>query len=86
MPSMVISEKDKTQDWCRQVLNAVTSYMGAEGGAYHTARTKDIRNYQIYNGQLNQADYNYINQADGISLKDGKIQGGVLSGKNQHDL
>ena len=29
-----------------------------------------------------KADYDYINQADSISLKDGKIQGGVLSGKN----
>ena len=67
MPSMVISEKDKTQDWCRQVLNAVTSYMGAEGGAYHTARTKDIRNYQIYNGQLNQADYSYITEQYGLT-------------------
>ena len=67
MPSMVISEKDKTQEWCRQVLNAVTSYMGAEGGAYHTARTKDIRNYQIYNGQLNQADYSYITEQYGLT-------------------
>ena len=67
MPSMVISEKDKTKDWCRQVLNAVTSYMGAEGGSYHTARTKDIRNYQIYNGQLNQADYSYITEQYGLT-------------------
>tara|TARA_R110002020_G_scaffold6208_1_gene25911 strand:- start:792 stop:3095 length:2304 start_codon:yes stop_codon:yes gene_type:complete len=67
MPSMVISEKEKTKDWCRQVLNAVTSYMGAEGGSYHTSRTKDIRNYQIYNGQLNQADYSYITEQYGLT-------------------
>ena len=67
MPSMVISEKEKTKDWCRQVLNAVTSYMGAEGGSYHTSRTKDNRNYQIYNGQLNQADYSYITEQYGLT-------------------
>ena len=67
MPSMVISEKEKNKDWCRQVLNAVTSYMGAEGGSYHTSRIKDIRNYQIYNGQLNQADYSYITEQYGLT-------------------
>jgi len=67
MPSMVIAEKDKTQDWCRQVLNSVTGYMGAEGGSYHSTRTKDIRNYQIYNGQLSQGDYSYITEQYGLT-------------------
>ena len=59
MPSMVIAEKEKTKDWCRQVLNSITNYMGAEGGSYHSSRAKDIRNYQIYNGVLSQGDYSY---------------------------
>tara|TARA_R110002012_G_scaffold242528_1_gene416899 strand:- start:1796 stop:4099 length:2304 start_codon:yes stop_codon:yes gene_type:complete len=67
MPSMVIAEKDKTKDWCRQVLNAVTGYMGAEGGSYHSSRSKDIRNYQIYNGQLTQGDYSYITEQYGLT-------------------
>jgi len=67
MPSMVVSEKEKTQDWCRQVLNAVTSYMGSEGGSYHSTRVKDIRNYQIYNGVLSQGDYKYITEQYGLT-------------------
>tara|TARA_Y100001973_G_scaffold64832_1_gene94814 strand:- start:1014 stop:3320 length:2307 start_codon:yes stop_codon:yes gene_type:complete len=67
MPSMVVAEKDKTRDWCRQVLNAVTSYMGSEGGHYSSTRSKDIRNYQIYNGQLSQGDYSYITEQYGLT-------------------
>lgn len=67
MPSMVIAEKDKTEDWCRQVLNAVTGYMGAEGGSHYSTRVKDIRNYQIYNGQLSQGDYSYITEQYGLT-------------------
>tara|TARA_R110002020_G_scaffold65366_1_gene172670 strand:- start:1103 stop:3418 length:2316 start_codon:yes stop_codon:yes gene_type:complete len=67
MPSMVVAEKEKTEDWCRQVLTAVTSYMGTEGGTYHSSRTKDIRNYQIYNGVLSQGDYTYITEQYGLT-------------------
>ena len=49
MPSMVISEKEKNKEWCEQVLNAIISHMGSEGGAYSISRIKDVRNYQIYN-------------------------------------
>ena len=67
MPSMVVAEKEKTQDWCRQVLTAVTSYMGAEGGTHYSSRAKDIRNYQIYNGVLTQGDYAYITEQYGLT-------------------
>ena len=67
MPSMVVAEKEKTEQWCRQVLNAITSYMGAEGGTYYSARAKDIRNYQIYNGVLSQGDYSYITEQYGLT-------------------
>jgi len=67
MPSMVVSEKEKTKDWCRQVLNAITSYMGSEGGEYYASRAKDIRNYQVYNGVLNQGDYKYITEQYGLT-------------------
>ena len=67
MPSMVVAEKDKNEDWCRSVLLAVTQYMGHESGEYHSNRTKDIRNYQIYNGQLSQGDYSYITEQYGLT-------------------
>ena len=67
MPSMVISEKEKNEDWCRQVLQAITSYMGSGGGSYNSTRVKDIRNYQIYNGVLNQSDYKYLTDQYGLT-------------------
>ena len=50
MPSMLVSEKEKNKEWCEQVLNAITGYMGTEGGNYNSTRVRDIRNYQVYNG------------------------------------
>jgi len=67
MPSMVIADKEKNDEWCEQVLNAITSYMGSDGGEYSTSRTRDIRNYQIYNGELNQGDYKYITEQYGLT-------------------
>ena len=67
MPSMVIADKEKNDEWCEQVLNAVTSYMATEGGDYSTSRNRDIRNYQIYNGELNQGDYKYITEQYGLT-------------------
>ena len=81
MPSMVVAEKEKTQDWCRQVLNAITSYMGAEGGSYHSARVKDIRNYQIYNGVLSQGDYSYITEQYGLTYPARLVNYPIISPK-----
>jgi len=67
MPSMVIADKEKNDEWCEQVLNAITSYMSSDGGEYSTQRTRDIRNYQIYNGELNQGDYKYITEQYGLT-------------------
>ena len=67
MPSMVIADKEKNDEWCEQVLRAIVSYMGSGGGTYSSSRIKDIKNYQIYNGSLNQADYSYITEQYGLT-------------------
>ena len=67
MPSMIVPEKEKNDEWCEQVLNAITSYMSSDNGHYATTRTRDIRNYQIYNGVLNQTDYKYITEQYGLT-------------------
>ena len=81
MPSMVVAEKQKTKDWCRQVLNAVTSYMGSEGGSHHSTRVKDIRNYQIYNGVLSQGDYSYITEQYGLTYPARLVNYPIISPK-----
>ena len=67
MPSLVISDKEKNDEWCRQVIHAIVSYMGTEGGTYSSSRVRDIRNYQIYNGVLNQSDYTYLTEQYGLT-------------------
>ena len=67
IPSMVVSEKKKNKELCDQVLNAITRYMGVDSGHYNSSRVRDIKNYQIYNGQLNQADYKYLTEQYGLT-------------------
>ena len=67
MPSMVVSEKEKNDEWCEQVLNAITAYMGSGDTTYNMSRARDIRNYQVYNGELNQADYTYLTEQYGLT-------------------
>ena len=67
MPSMVVSEKEKNDVWCEQVLDSIVSYMGYDGGSYYTSRVKDIKNYQVYNGTINQSDYKYITEQYGLT-------------------
>ena len=67
MPSMVVSEKEKNDEWCEQVLNSITRYMTSGDSTYNSSRLKDIRNYQIYNGDINQADYTYLTEQYGLT-------------------
>ena len=68
MPSMVIPDKEKNDEWCEQVLGAIVSYMTYDdGSSYYSSRVKDIRNYQVYNGSLNQDDYTYITEQYGLT-------------------
>lgn len=67
MPSMVVSDKEKNDEWCLQVLEAITSYMSVTEGHYKSSRINDVRNYQIYNGVLSQDDYTYITEQYGLA-------------------
>ena len=67
MPSMVVGDKEKNNEWCEQVLDAIVSYMGTDGGDYSSSRAKDIKNYQVYNGSINQSDYKYITEQYGLT-------------------
>ena len=66
-PSMMVSEKEKNDEWCNRVLESVISYMTYGESPYESSRTKDIKNYSIYNGQINQDDYTYITEQYGLT-------------------
>jgi len=67
MPSMMVSEKQKNKEWCNQVLDAIVGYMGISEGHYDSSRIKDIKNYQIYNGELNASEYTYLTEQYGLT-------------------
>jgi hypothetical protein len=66
-PSMMVSEKEKNQEWCETVLGSIVSYMSYNESSYGDSRTRDINNYSIYNGNINQGDYAYITEQYGLS-------------------
>ena len=41
--------------------------MGSGDTTYNMSRARDIRNYQVYNGELNQADYTYLTEQYGLT-------------------
>jgi len=66
-PSMMVSEKEKNEEWCEQVLKSIVGYMTYGESPYEDSRTRDIANYGIYNGQINQDDYIYITEQYGLT-------------------
>ena len=66
-PSMMVSEKEKNDEWCNSVLGSITSYMSYNESSHGDARARDINNYSIYNGNINQGDYAYITEQYGLS-------------------
>jgi len=66
-PSMMVSEKEKNDEWCNSVLGSIVSYMSYNESSYGDSRTRDINNYSIYNGNINQGDYAYITEQYGLS-------------------
>jgi len=64
---MMVSEKEKNKEWCDNVLNAIIGFMSYDDSTYQSSRNKDIGNYAVYNGKINQADYTYITEQYGLS-------------------
>jgi hypothetical protein len=67
-PTLYVSEKEKTEEWCESVLNGIVNYISDDEGRLQENRTSDIVNYQIYNGYLNNADLEYITNQYGTSF------------------
>jgi len=62
-PSQLIADSKKDEKWCEQMLDAMI-YNSEQSG---DTITKDVRNYEIYNGQFNREDYKYLTEQYGAS-------------------
>tara|TARA_R110000744_G_scaffold17850_4_gene48137 strand:- start:18550 stop:20721 length:2172 start_codon:yes stop_codon:yes gene_type:complete len=65
-PSQLISDSKKDDKWCEQMLDAIISYAG-DGSAAGSTKSKDISNYEIYNGKFKREDYSYLTEQYGAN-------------------
>ena len=60
-PSQLLSDEEKTKEWCEQNLDAMAPYIAQyNNNLYINDRFKDIRNYQAYHGHFDPKDYEHI--------------------------
>ena len=62
-PKQFIPDSEKTEEWCRENIDAIVKqldHQDAEGSM--SDYDKDIRNYRLYNGDLEYDDYSYVTE------------------------
>ena len=60
-PRQLLSDKEKTKEWCEQNLDAMSPYIAQHNNSlYVNDRYKDIRNYQAYHGHFDPKDYEHV--------------------------
>ena len=60
-PRQLLSDEEKTKEWCEQNLDAMAPYIAQHNNnLYINDRFKDIRNYQAYHGHFDPKDYEHI--------------------------
>ena len=66
-PSQLIADSKKDKKWCEQMLDAIVSRGDQDDGVSSKSKSKDIKNYQIYNGVFAAGDYSYLTEQYGAS-------------------
>ena len=66
-PSLVLDESEKTPEWCEQVVDAIINTLGGNNSSWESNRYRDIKNYSIYNGNIEVDDYKYITEQYGMA-------------------
>jgi len=62
-PKQFIPDNEKTDEWCKENIDAIVkqlSHQNAEGST--SDYDKDVRNYRLYNGDLEYDDYSYVTE------------------------
>mgnify|MGYP003108938381 CR=1 FL=1 len=63
-PSQLLSENEKDQKWCEQMIDAIMNYSTGSDD-YKASRVADLQHYQIYNGEINRESYKYVTEQYG---------------------
>lgn len=67
MPRMLLPEKDKDVKWVESMIDYIVGYLTDSSGSLTLNRYKDIRNYNMYNGQIHLNDYEYLTEQYGTT-------------------
>ena len=67
MPRMLLPEKDKDIKWCEKMIDYIVGFLADSSGSLTIGRYKDIRNYNMYNGQIHLNDYTYLTEQYGTT-------------------
>lgn len=63
-PKQYIPDSEKTEEWCKKNIDAIVNSLNrdssSDGGVSEYDR--DIRNYRLYNGELDDDDYSYVTE------------------------
>ena len=66
-PSQMIPDKEKNQEWCSDMIDAIAGHIYSESSIWEENVYEDIRNYGIYNGQWATDDYKYLTEQYGFA-------------------
>lgn len=66
-PNQLISDSEKTVEWCEQMIDAVAGYIYSDSSVWEDNVYEDIKNYAIYNGQWDTDDYAYLTEQYGFA-------------------
>jgi len=66
-PSQLIPDSKKDKKWCEHMLDAIVNSTDQVDSPENRYKLKDIRNYDIYNGDFNRDDYKYLTEQYGYN-------------------
>lgn len=65
-PDLIVPEKEKTQEWAKQVLRAISNHANDDELFTHE-RQKDYDNYAIVNGNFDSKQFEYVTKPYGMT-------------------
>tara|TARA_A100001515_G_scaffold114986_1_gene96525 strand:- start:299 stop:2569 length:2271 start_codon:yes stop_codon:yes gene_type:complete len=66
-PSQLIPDKEKNEEWCSKMIDAIAGYIYSESSIWEENVYADIKNYSIYNGDWSTDDYKYLTEQYGFA-------------------
>lgn len=66
IPRQKLEKSKKTKDWGKQVIDSLEGYMYSDNQSGRTSGMRKQVNYELYNGKLDPADFEYVTNPYGV--------------------